>query len=262
MDKSAQRSTLRIAFASLAVVMAVASLPSGAGAATARPAAPTGTAPSETENFVSYVYRSALFREPDEGGFAYWTDLVERNGATPFVSAVVQSQEWREIWVSGFYQNWLGRVADESGLAHWTSYMAERRFDDFETELASSDEAYGASGGTDVDYIDQLYDSALFRAPTDVEAQAAAAELEAGRRTDLAYSLLHVDESLATRVEIVFELALHRTPDPDGATFWLGYYRSTGRMQLLLGHLLLSPEAWTVAQSNPTIADLRSLLQR
>jgi len=252
MYKSSTRSGIRIGLASLTLLLAVATFQTGAVAANATPTAPTGNAMTPEENFVNWVYYSVLFRAPDEEGFGYWTDQVEQNGPGPFVHAVVEGQEWREVWVDFSYQHWLDREVDDGGVGFWSSYLATNRFDSFETFLASSDEAYEYSGETDEDYVDYVYFGAAFRSPTVEEQAAGVVAVETGSRSDFVHSVLHSEDGMASRVEIAYDVALRREPDPDGAMYWAGYYHATGSLSHMQGAMLLSPEAWEHAQDPPT----------
>jgi len=264
MNRSSSRSGLRLGIAALTVLLSVASFQGGAGAATATPKAPAGNAFTEIENYVYWVYTSVLFREPDEDGFTYWTNHVEENGPAPFVFAVVESEEWRQTWVDYFYSLWLDRSADEGGLDFWSAYLAGHGFDSFESFVGGSDEAYDVGGGTDEDYVWFVYDAGAFSDPTDDQLADGLAMLEGpAPRSDFVASVLHSENGLASRVEVAYGTTLNREPDLNGALYWMGYYHATGRMDHMLGHMLLSDEAWDVAQDPPTTrADLRSLLER
>jgi hypothetical protein len=264
MITSSRRSGLRIAIAALTVLLSVASFQSSAGAATATPKAPAGNAFTEIENYVTWVYWSVLFREPDEEGFTYWTNHVEQHGADPFVFAVVESEEWRQTWVDYFYSLWLDRSADQGGLDFWSAVLADHSFDSFESFVGGSDEAYEVSGGTDEDYVWYVHDAGAFRDPTDDEVTAGLEVLATpAPRSDYVSSILHSENGLASRVEVAYGTTLDREPDADGAFYWMGYYHETGRMDHMLGHMLLSDEAWDAAQNPPTTrADLGSLLAR
>lgn len=254
----------RIGVASLTLLLALASFHGGAGAATTHPTAPAGNAFTPEENFVTWVYWSVLFREPEQEGLTYWTDQIEQHGTPAFVHAVVGSAEWRETWVNDFYQHWLDRAADDEGRGFWADYLAGNRFDGFESFLGGSDETYEVGGGTDEGYIDYVYHLATFRGPTEAELAEGLAMLAMDHPlSNYVASVLHSGDGMASRVEIAYETALGREPDPDGSMFWMGYYHHTGSMHLMLAYMLLSPEAWEAAQNPPTNrADLRSLLER
>lgn len=263
MSTSRSRSGTRIGIAAVALVLAAASSQPSADAAPRLPVAPAGNAFSGTENFVNWVYESVLFRAPDQEGFVYWTDQVQQQGVAPFVHAVVESQEWAEAWVDAFYDvMWLERHPDDAGLAYWAAFVADHRFDTFESLLGGSDEAYDVGGGHDIPYIDHVYDTAAFRAPTPDETTEGRAALTAGSRSAFVHSVLHTEDSMAYRVDIAYDVTLDRAADPDGAEYWMRYYHETGDMASMQAYLLQSPEAWDAAQSPPPTAHADDAFRR
>ena len=81
--------------------------------------------PTEAENYVTWVYESLLFREPDPEGLDYWSEVVQTGDLATFVTFVVHSSEWRQAWVDGFYEGfWLDRPGDPAGLTYWDQFLA------------------------------------------------------------------------------------------------------------------------------------------
>jgi hypothetical protein len=263
MYTSRSRFGVRAGIASLTLVLAAASFQPSAAATAAVPTAPAGSPVSEVDNFVTWVYTAVLFREPDQQGFDYWTNHVEQHGAGPFVHGVVESQEWREAWVDGFYDGiWLGRHADVAGLAYWSAYLADHRFDSFESFLSGSQEAYDLAGGTDELYVDFVYTVAAFGDPSDEEISEGLATLAAGPRSDFTHMVLNSEDGLAAQVGLAYNVTLDRAPDPEGEAYWMGYYHETGSLSHMLGFQLLSEEAWDLAQTGSPTADPQSAFRR
>ena len=100
------------------------------------------------EEYVNILYRTFMDREADDGGRAYWIDLMEQGKSKGAVLAgFVNSPEFQEICISygilpgsmdeegrvikagvrGFvdrlYTNVLCRTPDESGAQHWVSQI-------------------------------------------------------------------------------------------------------------------------------------------
>src|SRR5687768_17016956 len=84
-NTSRSRSWTRIGLVSVVLALAAASAPPSADATPPAPVARAGNALPETENFVTWVYRGVLFREPDQEGLTYWSDQVQQHGRAPFV---------------------------------------------------------------------------------------------------------------------------------------------------------------------------------
>ena len=259
-----QRRGIRVGLGAVAVLLALAvAAPSAQAAPSGR--ATARQAPSEAENYVQWVYESLLFRSADSGGLAYWTALVEAHGPGPFVHYVVTSDEWRGVWVNAFYESiWLDRPADDGALAYWKNYLAANHgFDGFEAALGGSDEGYQLSGGTDLDYIDYVYNAAAFREPTAEEREDALEALATGSTTEFVGSVLLSADGLGSRVEIAYERTLARPAHPGGLAYWSTYFRQTGSMSQMLAAQILSAEAWETAQ-DPVVGptELRSLVKR
>jgi acylphosphatase len=103
------------------------------------PEGTTGAPASEYANegkireFVSRFYRSAMGREPDEGGLAYYAGRILNGQATPkdVAREIICSEEFRnrmpdnEELVRILYRVYLGREADEEGLAGWVEQLED-----------------------------------------------------------------------------------------------------------------------------------------
>ena len=176
----------------------------GAGATPAGPTAPLQSR-AAAENYVTYVYDSLLFREVDPGGLTYWAGIVNTQGTGAFINFVVNSPEWRKVWVDAFYDSvWLNRQVDASSLDYWEEYLQRNRFDGFELLLAVSSEAYAVAGGTPAAYIEYLFQKTWLRSPTSEEASIAQEIVDDVGAGELIEELLLSDEGLASRVAIAY----------------------------------------------------------
>jgi len=79
------------------------------------------------------LYRAALAREPDRGGLANWTDVVDRGVPLDQIArAFLTSPEFAgkygalgdAAFVTAMYRNALGRLPDAEGQASWTQALA------------------------------------------------------------------------------------------------------------------------------------------
>jgi hypothetical protein len=94
--------------------------------------------------YVTRLYRRALFRDPDSGGAAYWTDRIDRglSSTGDLAWLLYQSAESRGYRVTGLYQDLLGRQPDGGGLAYWTEQLAGREDVALAAALCASDEYF------------------------------------------------------------------------------------------------------------------------
>ena len=94
--------------------------------------------------YVARLYRRALFRDPDAGGLAYWTDRLDRrlSSTADLAWLLYQSTESRGYRVTGLYRDLLGRAPDGGGLAYWTEQLASREDVSLAAALCASDEYF------------------------------------------------------------------------------------------------------------------------
>ena len=88
------------------------------------------------EGFVARCYAEALNRNADEGGSAYWCNILRNREQTPkqvangFVyspemNAATKIQENPDALLDSLYRLYLGRPADEGGKAYWRQRIAD-----------------------------------------------------------------------------------------------------------------------------------------
>ena len=84
------------------------------------------------EGFVVRLYKITLQREPDAGGYAYWTDGIRKGTITGctavrgfFLSAEMSARNLNdETFVRSLYKAVLNREADSAGLADWVNRLS------------------------------------------------------------------------------------------------------------------------------------------
>src|SRR5262249_23281978 len=127
------------------------------------------------EGFVTQLYRDVLKREPDPGGLAAWTGMLDsphgqdskaqEASRAEVAQAFVTSVEHRMDLVQGFYGTFLHRVADASGLNTWISFLGEGGTQlQLEANFLGSDEYFITRGGGTVNGdLQALYQDVLNR---------------------------------------------------------------------------------------------------
>ena len=118
---------------------------------------PTGSASTGTglEGFVSRCYAEALGRGSDEGGLAYWCNILQNKEQTPqqVAAGFVFSDEMNakekiesnpDALLDSLYKLYLGRPADEGGKAYWKQRITEGlSLEDLNAGFAYSNEFSG-----------------------------------------------------------------------------------------------------------------------
>jgi hypothetical protein len=122
---------------------------------------------------VSAAYESVLGRAVDQGSLDAWTALLDQGlSRAAFASALTHSTEYYQNLVKAAYEQFLGRAADPVGLAAWTEELASGLTDEqLEVAFIASPEFYAHTGGTDLDWVDGMYEDLLGR-PADAGGQA------------------------------------------------------------------------------------------
>ncbi|MBX6312721.1 MAG: DUF4214 domain-containing protein [Isosphaeraceae bacterium] len=102
----------------------------GAHEAGARIAAQRGQITTAHEQFVMFLYRRLLHREPDPEGLNLWVRQLDASRRPAGVALkFLTSSEYTAThpdaasYVAGLYQDVLGRVPDPAGQAHWTAAL-------------------------------------------------------------------------------------------------------------------------------------------
>jgi len=198
----------------------------------------------EAQFFVRQLYLDLLNREPDAGGFAYWTNEITNCGNnSPCVdsrrisvaASFFLSQEFQDSgqFVYGLYQGGLGRlpgyaefVLDRSRVIGGPELEANRAAlaDDF-VKGAEFRQLYPTSQ-TNAQFVDALFDTAGLIGFT-VERQQEIDAMDAGKtRAQVLSSVISIPEFQDREFNSVFILMeyfgfLQRDPEAAGYAFWL-----------------------------------------
>lgn len=170
------------------------------------------------------VYTLVLGRDVDDGGLAFWTGEIDDGlPRTSFVAAVVLSSEGRAVACEALYQIWLDRSPDASGAAFCSALLASgQRYVDVIAFLAGSPEYLARNGGTNVGFLDGVYEDGLDR-EIDLGGRVFwLGRLAAGdRRQNVALAILASAEGFGRVVDGIYAVALDRIPDDGGRAFWI-----------------------------------------
>ena len=175
--------------------------------------------------YVASVYLDVLGREPDAGGVAYWTQLLD--AGTP-ISAVAEAIAHSAEYYANFvikpeYLKLLGRPADDAGVAYWTAQMQNGLTDqELEAGFVASDEFFANAGGMNTAWVDAVYKLLLGR-PADAAGESFwDAELAAGAtRSQVALGIAGSQENNTQLINADYFHYLGRAADVGGLAYWL-----------------------------------------
>ncbi|HLJ94968.1 MAG TPA: Ig-like domain repeat protein [Gemmataceae bacterium] len=181
---------------------------------TVNQAAPTGT---PSQKFVTQVYRDLLGRDPDPGGLAHFSSLIDMNQATnaQVAEKIQTSQEARTRQVQNLFQQFLGRQADPVGLDLSTRFLGMGgSFFQLESAIVGSPEYFQRAGGTNNGFLTAVYRDALNRAVDPVGQSLGSQALASGTSmAHLAEVVFTSQEGLQDQVQSFFNQFLHRAAD-------------------------------------------------
>ena len=169
-------------------------------------------ASSGADAFVTRCYKVVFQREPDEDGFAYWTETLDTNpsNAASVACAFIFSEEYKELnrtneeFVKDLYYLFMGREADKAGFDFWCNGLSNGMTrDDVLTSFANSAE-----------FI-TICES--FGLPADSESTS---PITTGSVPTLTNSNDKIT-NVTLFVERLYKICLNRTPDKEGIAFWV-----------------------------------------
>ena len=158
----------------------------------------TGDAVLRTNTFsdplISSLYRNVLGRAPSASDFTTWEANFNHAGSLVGpISAIVSSNEARQIQITSWYQKYLNRTPTGSDIASWEAYLAGgQSYANAQANFAGSQEAFNLSGGTNQSWVVYLYNKVLGRNPQNGEEQGWVNGLNTGRyvRSQVAIAFL------------------------------------------------------------------------
>jgi hypothetical protein len=124
--------------------------------------AAVGTA---NQNFVDQLYRDLLHRAPDPAAAGWVAALDAGADREDIVDGILDSEEGIRNQINDLYIRFLDRPADEVGLAGWANFLRDDHTNlDLAAQLIASDEYYQSQGGgTDVGFLNAVYEDVLCR---------------------------------------------------------------------------------------------------
>ncbi|HEV8144793.1 MAG TPA: DUF4214 domain-containing protein [Bryobacteraceae bacterium] len=115
--------------------------------------------PGHDTQFVRQIYTDVLGRLPDRASSAMWVTFLQNGGARiQIASALTSSQEYRKLLVDQVYSDYLNRPPAQDELNFWLAWLQQGATDDqLRAQVLSSDEFFRNSGGTNDQFLNQLF---------------------------------------------------------------------------------------------------------
>ncbi len=174
--------------------------------------------------FASALYHDFLDRSATTAGLdTVAAPILYGLSRRDAVWSLAYSDAWIGALVDRYYVSTLGRHADDAGKRFWIGAIgAGESPAEVAAEFFASDEHYARVGGTDRDWIADLYQQLLGRRVERSGLDYWLDALHRSSRRDVAVVLYQSVESRQRRVRGLYELLLGRQPDGAGLDFWTG----------------------------------------
>jgi autotransporter-associated beta strand protein len=175
------------------------------------------SAPGPFDKFVTALYHDVLHRDPDAGGFTFWTGVLAPGRLNrPQVSLLfLRSEERQGVVVDSFYQQVLGRNADATGRAVWVAALVSGRMNDADVVVAFVTSAeFTNRFPANRDFVAEIYRVLLDRpnGATDFEINLQTRALDSRQltRADMARGFLASDEAFTKAIQDFYRVYLRR----------------------------------------------------
>ncbi len=170
--------------------------------------------------------------------------IIAANVLAPVASDFAHSPEYYDGLVETYYEDFLGRAAGASEQSYWAqSLEAGTRDEIVLSQILGSDEYFQKAGGTNQDWLNQLYQDLLNRAPDQAGETAWLNALGAGATRQQVSSL--VDTSSEREADVVgtyYQYYLGRTGSPSETEGWAALLRTGFTQEQVVTSFLASPE--------------------
>jgi hypothetical protein len=176
--------------------------------------------------YVTQLYFDMLSRQPDPGGLASFTGLLDQHltSRAQVLLDIEQSVEYRIDQVNQAYEHYLHRAADPSGLQMGLSVLANFGMESELEFIASSPEFLRLQGGGTIDgWLSAIYADALGREADPGSRAAFDFELNTGlinlrQAAHIIFTSQEYDRDIIDQYYMAFLL---RNPDTGGGAAWL-----------------------------------------
>lgn len=197
------------------------------------------------EAFVKGLYHQVLGRDGDGPGVAGWLQsLADGDTREDIVDGFVNSVEYRERQVASYYQRFLDRSPDAGSTTWVDQLLANRNEADVIAGILTSAE-FTSNHPTDTDFITQLYQRLIGRAPDGPGLADWQAALAGGMsRFDAVRTFLKSQEAASLATESLYVGLFQRVSD-SGRQTWIADLQSGDSTftQVFVGFLISTENA-------------------
>ncbi len=206
---------------------------------------PAVASDSATGTYVTAVYHDLFGRNPDAAGLSTWSHSLE--SGTPVISvanAITSSDEFRARLITESYQTYLGRSPEPTGLANWLRFLRRgHTLQQMEAGFLAAPEYFTKAGGTNADWVRELYSHVLGRSATSTEVRRWVGAIASGNsRAHVAMGFLLSSEHLADVIDDYYQDLLGRGIDPSGRDTWVAAVQRGVRTEQIIGSIVSSSE--------------------
>jgi hypothetical protein len=182
-------------------------------------AAVVGTAatPAQDHKFLSQLYQDLLNRSPNRQEQTLYTHVLGSGGLrTQIAGAITSSSEYLKDQIDQYFGEFLKRPATAGEVTFYLSLVQNGATDDdVKSGIFGSDEYYRLAGGTDLGFLNELFQDVLGRSIDQPTAAAFENLLTKGTpRQTIAAMILQSVEADQREVGEFFSKLLHRAPQP------------------------------------------------
>ncbi|MEX1998030.1 MAG: DUF4214 domain-containing protein [Candidatus Andersenbacteria bacterium] len=182
---------------------------------------------TSSSTLVQKLYRDILERDPDVGGWLYWTQQIDRGQARlgDVAAGIFESNERLDPLIQEMYHTYLFREADAAGLAFWRDQIWKRDGgpDNVIAGIISSPEFFQAAGSTPRGWVTELYRRLLGREPDLTGLNYWTQRLTGGQATrpHIVLGFLRSEENFQALVRSWYQQYLHRSPGSTEVDFFV-----------------------------------------
>ncbi|HEV8058539.1 MAG TPA: DUF4214 domain-containing protein [Gemmataceae bacterium] len=173
--------------------------------------------------------------------------IIAADVQAPVASDFTHTLEYYDGLVDTYYENFLGRAAGQSELNYWALNLnAGNRNEEVLSQILGSNEFFQKAGGTNEDWLNQLYKDLLGRTPDKAGEAAWLKALPSGSTRQQVASL--VDSSSEREAVVVgsyYQSYLGRTAAGSEVNYWVGALENGATQEQVLTAILSSSEFLT-----------------
>jgi subtilisin family serine protease len=176
------------------------------------------------ELYVTFLYQTLLFRQPDLAGLTYWSTLANAGDRIDITLGITHSEEFSKNFVDNLYATLLQRAPDAASETFLVNQLVTGVATQESTEQAflASNEYYVLNGGTNQSWVTSLYQQVLNRTASTQEINGWVTALNQGHlRKEVALDFLTSNEYRTDQVEGFYQNLLHRNGSPQEVAGWV-----------------------------------------